>query len=521
MRKLEKILTVEQMVLCEQKSDKSGVSLAQLMDNAGEKLAEEIILCCKKISAQQAVILVGKGNNGGDGLVAARVICEKEKTLKPVIILCCGEPDTELSKNAFDQLPDNVKIFRNADENALKLIENAPVLCDCIFGTGFYGNLRENIKPVFEACKRNTSGIKIACDVPSGANARNGEADSLSFSADFTLTFHRKKLGLLLSPCRYFAAKDGDLSRIKPADIDIPKSCENSLDFDIRLIDENYAKEILPERIPYGHKGTFGKVVSVCGSENYRGAAFLSAMAAMRTGVGLFELCTPKAVIDTVSSSAAECIYSKMNTDSDGFMTSDNADKILEKCGKAQAMLLGCGLGNTKETQSLVKELIENSPCPIILDADGINSLCPNIDVLYKKKSQVILTPHPAELARLLSTDIKTVISDRLGAAKKIAEEYGVTVLAKSAETIAADCDKAIIVAQGNTALSKGGSGDMLAGITASFAAQGLSLLNAGALASHVMGKTAELCALENSERGILAHDIIVYLPKFLKQLEG
>ena len=304
-------------------------------------------------------------------------------------------------------------------------------------------------------------------------------------------------------------------------DIGIDERCENTLYPVVTPFDVVKARASLPFRPADGHKGTFGKVVSVAGSESYIGAAGLSAMAAMRTGVGLFELCTAKSVVNSLSAGMYECTYSAMKTDKDGFMVAENAETILKKCEKASSLLIGCGLGHTAETEKLVAELIEKAEIPIVLDADGINSLCPNIDVLLKKKSTVILTPHPAELARLCGVTVGEVMSDRLGFAYRLSEKYGVTVLAKSADTFAVDGGKVYLCTEGTTALAKGGSGDMLAGIVSSYVAQGCDALDAAALGSFTLGSTALLAGYKRSERGIIARDVIDALPRFLYDLEN
>lgn len=506
--KMDRILTVEQMTFCEHETEKYGVSLAQLMDNAAAQLAE--VIASNSSSSSKIVLLIGKGNNGGDGLVAANLLAEQG--LKPAVVLCCGEPDTDLSSAAYARLDKSVEVLKA--ENALDFIEGADVLVDCIFGTGFHGSLRENILPVFRACEK-CEGMKIACDLPSGVNARNGQADKLSFMADVTVTFHRGKLGLYLQPAVDVCGE------ILVKDIGIDERCENTLYPVITPFDVTKARAALPFRPADGHKGTFGKVVSVAGSESYIGAAGLSAMAAMRTGVGLFELCTAKSVVNSLSAGMYECTYSAMKTDKDGFMVAENAEAILKKCEKASCLLIGCGLGHTAQTEKLVAELIENAEIPIVLDADGINSLCPNIDVLLKKKSTVILTPHPAELARLCGVTMGEVMSDKLGSAYRLSEKYGVTVLAKSADTFAVDGGKVYLCTEGTTALAKGGSGDMLAGIVSSYVAQGCNALDAAALGSFTLGSTALLAGYKRSERGIIARDVIDALPRFLYDLEN
>ena len=177
---MDRILTVEQMTFCEHEAEKYGVSLAQLMDNAAAQLAE--VIASNSSASSKIVLLIGKGNNGGDGLVAANLLAEQG--LKPAVVLCCGEPDTDLSSAAYARLDKSVQVLKA--ENVLDFIEGADVLVDCILGTGFHGSLRENILPVFRACEK-CEGMKIACDLPSGVNARNGQADKLSFKADVTV----------------------------------------------------------------------------------------------------------------------------------------------------------------------------------------------------------------------------------------------------------------------------------------------------------------------------------------------
>lgn len=515
----KRILTVPQMIFCERKSDEMGITLSQLMDSAGEKLAGHILRICHEKMTKNVVILVGKGNNGGDGLVAANIL--RDSGVIPTVALCCGAPSTDLSKAAFERLHRDipVEVFENAQED-FSLINRADILVDCIFGTGFKGQIRDNMFPLFKAVENSDSYV-IACDIPSGANAQSGEISEGTISADLTVTFHRRKLGMILSPAKY------QCGEIVTEDIGIPDSVfdcgENLMK---NYIGDNgnsdFFRSLLPSRPPWGHKGTFGKIVSVCGSESYIGAAGISSLAAMRTGAGLVDLCTPKAVISALSTRLLECTYSHMKTDANGFMTSENVPDILKKLETADCLLLGCGLGHTSETERLVSELIENSPCPVILDADGINSVCPNINVLLKKKSTVILTPHPAELARLCGVSTKEVLSDRHKYASSLAQKYGVTVVSKGAETLICSGNVTGIISAGNTALSKGGSGDMLAGIIASFTAQDpLIPIGNAMLGCYVMGKTAEMLSSDKSERGILASDIINALPVYLKNLEN
>ena len=523
----DRILTVEQMKACEKRSEELGFPASELMANAGKVLASHVISETRREDqpdTPEVVILAGKGNNGGDGLVAANFLNKAGISTK--IVLCCGKPATPAAINAYDSLNKDIDVLFYDGDNShpwAAAIDDASLVVDAIFGTGFTGEIERDLQPLF--IKLNTYARRvIACDIPSGVDARSGQAGVLAVQADITVTMHAKKLGMLLSPAKYFCGY------IRVEDIGIPAAATTG---DPIMANEIYSKacmlnnqqlgaKFLTSRKPWAHKGTFGKLVCVCGSKRYIGAAGISASAAMRMGVGLVEICTPGKVIDSLSANLYECIFNEMKTDENGFMTSENVPSILDSLKDAKALLLGCGLGNTPETQKLVAELIEKSPVPVILDADGINSLVPNIDVLLKKQSTVILTPHPGELARLCGVSQDEVLTDRLKYSYGFSKKYGVTVVSKSSETIVCCADRTEIVTAGNTALSKGGSGDLLAGLIASLTAQTKrsSLINC-ILACMVLGRCAEELCTKRSERGILARDIVAYLPFFLKHLEG
>ena len=522
----DRILTVEQMKACERRSEELGIPVSELMATAGEKLAVHVIRETGKEGMPdnpEIVILAGKGNNGGDGLVAANNLNRAGISTK--VVLCCGKPSTEAASQAYDKLSKDIEVmFYDGDTSHpwAAAINDSTIVVDCIFGTGFAGEIERDLQPLF--IHLNTYGDRvIACDIPSGVNARSGQAGVLAVQADVTVTMHAKKLGMLLSPAKYFCGE------IVVEDIGIPAAAttgdpvmENEIYSKACMLDDKHiGKKFLTSRKPWAHKGTFGKLVCVCGSSRYIGAAGISATAALRMGVGLVEICSTEKVINSLSANLYECIYNEMNCDGSGFMTADNVPAILESLQDAKALLLGCGLGHTPETEKLVAELIEKSPVPVILDADGINALVPNIDVLLKKQSTVILTPHPGELARLCGVSQEEVLEDRLKYTYELSQKYGVTVVAKSSETIVCCANRTEIITVGNTALSKGGSGDMLAGLIASLTAQTKrsSLINC-ILACMVLGRSAEVLSIKRSERGILARDILAFLPVFLKHLE-
>lgn len=506
------ILTPKQMGEAEKASVKLGVSLKQLMDNAGMALGREVLKSAQEKMLRNIVILAGNGNNGGDGLVCADFLAESG--VVPTVILICGQPKTELAKGAFERLHADINVISGESDKFNAVINNAEIIVDCVFGTGFHGEIREKVLPVFEALGKSKA-YKIACDIPSGVNSLNGHISRGGLKCDKTVTFHRAKTGMFFSPARDVCGE------ISVKDIGIPFGWEEFIDYSIEKPEFEEIKSLLPERSRNSHKGTYGKLTLICGCENYMGAALISAKAALRSGLGIGNLCTPKSVAASLVSALPECVYTGLKASEDGYISAENIPLLIKISESSSAMVLGCGLGISEDTKQVVFQLIKNAGCPIILDADGINCLSEHINVLKEKQSEIILTPHPAELARLCKTELSEILSDRVGYAAALAEKYGVTVHAKGTQTVTATpSGRCYITDFGNTALAKGGSGDMLAGLIGSFTAQGMVPHEACMLASCLMGKTAEHLSVTKSERGILASDIIDTFPEVLKSWE-
>ena len=499
---MERLLTTQQMKLCEKRSDESGVSLAELMDNAGEALARVVLDRCMKKGLKNCVILCGKGNNGGDGFVAARFLADSGMDV--TVILCCGEPATELAKAAFGRLG-GIRVISGSAEDTAYEIFGAQVLVDCIFGTGFKGALRDEIKPLFSGIQQSPA-YKIACDIPSGCDADTGLCDEYSFRADITVTFHKAKIGMALSPAKDFCGE------VIVRDIGIPAGCE-ATDFYTFEPDEVQLSKLLPSRPAGAHKGFFGKVLIIAGSENYYGAAAMAANAALRCGAGIVQLAAPRSVITALAGGMYECTFLPYDE-------GDSPDKLIDEIKTSSAVLIGCGMGQSKHTRHTLAAVIKAAECPLIIDADGLNCLAKDMGLLKNRKNETVLTPHIGELARLCGVDRDTALSKRLELAIGLSEEYGAVVVSKSAGTLITRRGSVIVSNYGNTALSKGGSGDMLAGMITSFAAQRRDCGEAAALGCYLLGKSAEILCCDLSERGVLARDILGQIPKTLKMLE-
>ena len=285
------------------------------------------------------------------------------------------------------------------------------------------------------------------------------------------------------------------------------------------IVNPKIASALLPSRPDTGHKGTFGTLLSVCGSRDMPGAACLSAMAALRCGVGLVMMASVPSVISVAQSRMLEPIYIPLAEDAGGHISSVNADRLLS-LPRPTVILAGCGIGVSEDTRSLMHSLSKNSPLPMVIDADGLNSVKENIASLKSRKAGTVLTPHLGELAGLIGKDRAAVINDPYGSAGILQEISGAVVVAKSSTTnIVSDKAHHLLDAP-NSGLAKGGSGDVLAGCIASFLAQGLSAEDAAVLGVYVHSAAGKRAADRLGRYGMLPSDIINEIPYILKELE-
>ncbi|MBR1392947.1 MAG: NAD(P)H-hydrate dehydratase [Ruminococcus sp.] len=505
------VLTPPQMRTAELAAGAHGVSVSELMDIAGEALGRAVLEAAHRLMKKNILFICGNGNNGGDGYVAARLL---QGSAAEITVIQCGQPKTDLAKAAFAKLSPETEILTLEQVIAdPSIIDHAEIIVDCVFGIGFHGELDRNLQWLFLKCALSESYC-IACDAPSGVNCMSGRISPGTFAAHETVTFHRPKLGMLISPAKERCGE------IKTVPIGIGDYVSEYTRVVINYADKELVKTFLPYRVEDSHKGNFGRVVLCCGSSAYPGAAVISSRAALRSGVGIVNLCTHERVIDAALGSIPECTFTPVRCSYDGYMLSDAADDILRACQRAGALVIGCGLGKTEQTEKLVCDLIRRAPCPIVLDADGINCLSAHIDVLKEKRTEIILTPHPAELARLCGTDTASVTQDMFGHACEIAEQYGVTVHSKSTQTLTVKDNICYLTDFGCSALAKGGSGDMLAGLIGGLIAQGLSSEKACVLADYIMGRSARALCETLSARGVLPIDIIERFPRTFFELE-
>ncbi len=282
------------------------------------------------------------------------------------------------------------------------------------------------------------------------------------------------------------------------------------------------ASELLPVRNPFSHKGTFGKILLICGSRNMVGCCSLATEGALRSGAGLVTLAFPDCLYTSLTSRLTENLFLPLKTDAAGFISAENIPLLIAEANKNDAVVIGCGIGVTEDVKLLVKALLAGSETPVIIDADGLNCLSSFKDALLTAKSPVLLTPHPGEMARLCGVSASSVEADRVGYITRFCKEFKVNVLLKGHETLICNssADTVYTNRTGNTGLSKGGAGDLLAGIIAGLVPSMKSgLFGAAVLGAFIHGLTADVLKDELSEYSMLPGDCAKALPQVFKMI--
>lgn len=477
-----KVLTKALIKSHEENAVTSGIfSFVELMKNAGDK-AFEIILNNYNLEGKKIAVICGNGNNGGDGFVIAKNL--KENGFDVTVITPLGEPLTDTANHYFNQLH-NIEIKKEFEGDF-------DVIIDALFGIGLNRCLSNEIICLIDKIN-SCNALRIAIDIPSGIESDTGKILGRCINADLTVTFIAHKPCFMLPPATDYCGK------VIVADIGIEPQ-----DFSYQTIEA----PSFPKRKHNSHKGTFGTALTFCGSYGMLGAAILSAKACLRSGVGIakcvlcdsiykpFTVAVPEAVCVPIKQTRAGTLSHKIN--------------VKEISNKATAILFGCGVKNNKYIKKLLNKVILQTNLPLVIDADGINALSENIELLKKANAPIILTPHPAEMARLCGKTTAEVENDRINTAINFAKEYNCYLVLKGANTIVCTPDSQLFFnMNGNPGLATGGSGDVLAGIIVSYLAQGMPITDALKAAVFVHSDSADKAANILSEAALLPSDII------------
>lgn len=484
-------MTPKDMMVADSNAEDLGISRTALMENAGKSIADHII---NNLDPCNVTIFVGTGGNGGDGLVAARHLLNNGYDVE---LLFLGNPSKIKSPETLQNWIATKNINLGLNSLKLKIIEdssflkkiNSTVIVDAMLGTGIRGKIKEPISTAIDVINRS-NGIKISVDVPSGLDPLSGEVPDKAIESDFTITFHKIKIGLKKARIKY-------VGNIILYDIGIPREAETFLGKGDLLR--------LKKRGIASHKGDNGTVLVVGGSYNYSGAPVLAALSAFKSGVDLVYIACPKSVSSTIRSFSPDLIVNTLYHD---FIVEEDLNKIIELSKKADSLVIGCGMGREEETESALNELVEEIEKPMVLDADALKLL--DLD-LISKNHEVIVTPHSAEFKSLFGMEIPQNFEDKIETVSKAAGENNCVVLLKGIFDIISNGEKTRFNKTGNPGMTVGGTGDCLAGLTGGLLAQGHDVFEAACLGAYINGRAGDM-ALEKYEYHFTASDMIKYI---------
>ena len=504
------LVTPLEMMKLEEQTNSAGINYDTMMENAGSGLAKHLAEIAVDKVCRTIVFLCGNGNNAGDCFVAASNLAD---SFSVIVCMISGVPKTRTAYTKFKRMK-NVSILED-QEQIRQAVREHPLIVDGIFGIGFRGSLSPFVQELFGIIDADPEKFCIAVDIPSGGSGLNGAVVPGTPHCDATVTFGAAKMGLVLAPLSEYCGA------IYLVDIGIPEEAFAQLKYPVRRITAEYVHSELPPRPANAHKGMFGRLFCVAGSRNMPGAAILASKAALRCGVGLYCLGSDLDVCRLLVSQSPEAMMQPLPTDQDGMLTQQAVPKILEHGRKSSCVLIGCGLGQSEALKEVVSSLITHLECPIILDADGLNAIASCIDILHKAKAQIVLTPHPGEMSRLLHCSVDDIQKDRIAAAKRFANRFPNTVVVlKGAGTVVATSKHACINTTGNSGMSKGGSGDILAGMIASLTAQGIEPEVSAQISVYLHGLAGDCAAAEFSRRAMLPSDMIQQFPLLFAEYE-
>ncbi len=508
-----KACTAQQMRLTDKAATEMGaIPSLILMENAALQTIEVLKERFADIEKRRILIFCGKGNNGGDGFTAARHLYNIGSDV--CVILTGGDSFAGDCLTNYEIIKKmGVPIMPLPDEDILKyMIKGADIVIDAIYGTGIrgeiYGAGLEAIR-----CINQYARYVLSVDIPSGVNADSGEICPTAVKADDTVTFAAYKIGMLAYPGADYCGR----ITVKP--ISIPQYVIDAQNIGINVPQTEDIAKMLPKRQNNSQKGDYGKVLICAGSRGMTGAAAMAANACIKSGAGLVTLAVPESLNPILEEKTTEAMTLPLR-EKNGRLSVSAADELLKKMEKSDILLFGPGLGRDEETVDILRELLSKSQIPIIIDADGLYALSRDIDMLRDCGCNLILTPHVMELSRLCGYDVNYIEENRYAVSAEFAQEYGVTLILKGHYTIVTAPDGTQYTnTTGNHGMAVGGSGDVLSGICAAFAAVNQNEPEAAAAAVYVHGAAGDITAECIGEDGVTPTAMTENIPYAIRLL--
>lgn len=478
------------------------VASIDLMERAAAKCVEWLEK--KHWQHKHFKLFCGKGNNGGDGLAIARLLLQKGYTVA-VYILEFGKPgseDFQTNLQRLHELPVEISFIQSAEH--LPFISTDEIIIDTLFGSGLNKPLQELAAQVAMHLNQSKALI-VSIDLPSGLFADKSSKENVVVCASYTLTFQCYKLGLLVQ-------ENAPLfGQVHVLDIGLHPDYLKEKNFQQQLIDEALIRQLFKPRNAFAHKGSFGHALLVAGSYGKMGAAVLATKACLRSGAGLTTTYAPQCGYRILQTTVPEAMVLTDTTNE------NHLASLPDEIEKYSVIGLGPGIGTNDETQKMIAFIIKRYHKPLVIDADGLNCVSLQKELLQQLPSHSILTPHPKEFDRLFGNHQSDF--DRISTAKQKAQELNLVIVLKSHHTlIATPSGQCYFNSTGNAGMAKGGSGDVLTGMITAFVAQGYKPEQAAVLGVYVHGAAGNLAAQALSQEAMIASDLVRFLSKaFLK----
>jgi NAD(P)H-hydrate epimerase len=511
-----KLVTAEQMRGLDNAAiNNFKIASLDLMENAGRRTVEVMLAKYGNPQGKKAVIFVGPGNNGGDGLVIARLLAARMAQPTVFLLVPADTLKGDAAVNYSRLLEFPVKIIKVSTAAGLHeapaLLTECWAVVDAMFGTG----LTRDVSGIFtEAIDLINSAPcpVVAVDITSGLSADSGKILGSCVQADITVTFGQAKIGQVIYPGRDYT---GFLAVV---DIGIPEKAVAEADIHVELLGKEVGKW-LPSRLPAAHKGTYGHLLVMAGSTGKTGAALLCGLGGLRSGTGLVSLCIPYDLNHILETSLWEAMTIPLQSAAQGILSIEDYRVIQDALNNKQALAIGPGIGIAEETGDLMVKLYSEVEIPMLIDADGLNILASDTNLLKNATGPRILTPHPGEMSRLTGLSSKQIQENRLEVTRDFATKHNVYVVLKGADTLVCDPEGNLAInPTGNPGMASGGMGDVLTGVIGGLLAQGLSPWQASCLGVYSHGLAADRLA-EETRAGFLASEVANELPYVLEDL--
>lgn len=510
-----RVLTVEQTKLVEKLANENGISYMQLMENAGSYCARLIRKNFDVTNKKNVLIVCGKGRNGGDGFVIARKLFENGYKVK--VMMAMGLSTDGLSSEMFSRVRTlGIPVVYYEDKNDSKqFFDEADIIVDCIFGIGFHGKTNEICASLFKRINSSSATV-VSIDIPSGLEGDNNKVNSDSVNADVTIAV------LVLKPVHILTPSKERCGNVLLAPINIPEKCFDEIPVTLFTMNEAEIKKIFKPRDSQSHKGTYGTVLVIGGSYEMPNAVYFASRGAVNSGAGLVKIAFPAVAYNAIAPKTYEQTLVPLESNKNGRISVNSIKRIEKELKKCSCVVLGCGMGVDDDTRAVTEYVIKNSTVPIILDADGINCLKNNIDIIDEAKASVILTPHPKELSRLLNVTVEGVQENRIRVTRAFTKAHKSVLVLKGASTIvgSTEYDDVYVNLTGNPGMATGGSGDVLSGIIGSFVAQGVDPFKSAVAGAFVHGMAGDEVSEKYSMMGNTPSLILNELPVILKKFE-